>query len=80
MAQPSRHRKGSAPRRGRVKSPHDLHISGQPGGVAAAFDKLARCYKKAGIPDRIKTSLYDAPHEFNGDMQQEAWAWLKRWV
>jgi len=52
----------------------------EPGGVAAAFDKLGRCYKKAGIPDRIKTSLYDAPHEFNGDMQQEAWAWLKRWV
>ncbi len=52
----------------------------EPGGVAASFDKLARCYKKAGIPDRIKTSLYDAPHEFNGDMQQEAWAWLKRWV
>ena len=52
----------------------------EPGGVAASFDKLARCYKKAGIPDRIKTSLYDAPHEFNGEMQNEAWAWLKRWV
>jgi dienelactone hydrolase len=52
----------------------------EPGGVAASFDKLARCYKKAGIPDRIKTSLYDAPHEFNGDMQKEAWAWLKQWV
>jgi hypothetical protein len=52
----------------------------EPGGVAMAFDKLARCYKKADIPERLKTSLYDAPHEFNADMQTEAWAWLKRWV
>ena len=51
-----------------------------PQGVQTSFDKLARCYAKAGIPDRVKTSLYDAPHEFNGDMQQEAWAWLKRWL
>lgn len=52
----------------------------EPGGVAKAFEKLHRCYKKAGIPDRIKTSLYDAPHEFNEQMQEEAWVWLKRWV
>ena len=49
-------------------------------GVSAAFDKLAKCYRKAGIPERVKTSLYDAPHEFNSQMQEEAWAWLKRWV
>ena len=52
----------------------------EPGGVANAFEKLHRCYKKAGIPDRIQTSLYDAPHEFNEQMQEEAWAWLKRWI
>jgi dienelactone hydrolase len=52
----------------------------EPNGVASAFDKLATCYKKAGIPERLKTRLYDAPHEFNGEMQEEAWAWLKRWV
>jgi len=52
----------------------------EPKGVATAFDKLASCYRKAGIPERVKTSLYDAPHEFNGQMQEEAWAWLKRWV
>ncbi len=49
-------------------------------GVAAAFDKLARCYKKAGLPERVKTSLYDAPHEFNAEMQTESWEWLRRWV
>jgi dienelactone hydrolase len=52
----------------------------EPGGVTSAFDKLAACYKKAGIPERLKTLLYDAPHEFNGEMQEEAWAWLRRWV
>lgn len=49
-------------------------------GVAECFDKLHACYKKAGIPDRIKTSWYDAPHEFNPQMQAEAWEWIKRWV
>jgi dienelactone hydrolase len=52
----------------------------EPKGVASAFDKLASCYRKAGIPERLKTRLYDTPHEFNGQMQDEAWDWLKRWV
>ena len=50
------------------------------GGVRASFDKLAACYAKAGVPDRLRTRLYDAPHEFNAAMQAEAWAWLKQWV
>lgn len=49
-------------------------------GVKAAFEKVARCYTKAGAPDRQKCSLYDAPHEFNLDMQAEAWQWIKRWL
>lgn len=52
----------------------------EPGGVAASFEKLARCYQKAGIPERLATRLYDAPHEFSAEMQSEAWEWLKRWV
>ena len=49
-------------------------------GVKAAFDKVARCYAKAGAPERQRCRLYDAPHEFNLDMQAEAWEWLRRWV
>jgi dienelactone hydrolase len=49
-------------------------------GVHACFDKLAACYKKAGIPDKIRTRLYDTPHEFNAEMQAEAWEWLKKWL
>ena len=49
-------------------------------GVEAAYGKLAACYRKAGIPDKFRGSLYDAPHEFNLAMQAEAWAWLRRWI
>jgi dienelactone hydrolase len=49
-------------------------------GVKAAFDKIGRCYVKAGAADRVRCSLYDAPHEFNLEMQKEAWQWLARWL
>ena len=51
-----------------------------PDGVKAAFDKIERCYAKANAPERRRCRLYDAPHEFNLDMQAEAWEWLRRWV
>jgi dienelactone hydrolase len=47
-------------------------------GVQASFQKLAACYKKAGVPDRVRTRLYDTPHEFNAEMQAEAWPWLAK--
>jgi dienelactone hydrolase len=49
-------------------------------GVKASFEKLAACYAKAGVPSHCRTRLYDTPHEFNDEMQAEAWAWLKRWI
>jgi dienelactone hydrolase len=49
-------------------------------GVKAAFDKIARCYAKAGARERQHCSLYDAPHEFNLTMQAEAWEWTRRWI
>ena len=51
-----------------------------PEGVKAAFEKIARCYAKAGAAERQQCRLYDAPHEFNLAMQAEAWEWLRRWV
>lgn len=51
-----------------------------PDGVQAAFDKLTACYQKAGAPEKIRLRLYDTPHEFNAEMQAEAWAWLKKWL
>lgn len=51
-----------------------------PEGVKASFQKLNACYAKARVPDRCRTRLYDTPHEFNTEMQTEAWAWLRQWI
>jgi hypothetical protein len=52
----------------------------EPAGVQASFRKLAQCYAKAGVPEKLRTRLYDTAHEFNREMQAEAWEWLKRWI
>jgi dienelactone hydrolase len=52
----------------------------EPAGVRAAFDKLASCYREAGIPERFRGKMYDTPHEFNPEMQEEAWEWLRKWL
>lgn len=49
-------------------------------GVKAAFQKIARLYAKAGARDNQMCSLYDAPHEFNLNMQAQAWRWIRRWL
>lgn len=51
-----------------------------PAGVQASFTKLAASYQKAGLPEKLRTRLYDRPHEFNTAMQTEAWAWLRKWL
>jgi dienelactone hydrolase len=50
----------------------------EPAGVRAAFEKLAACYRKAGAPQNVETRLYDTPHEFNLEMQREAWSFLEK--
>ncbi len=52
----------------------------EPAGVQAAFDKLAACFRKAGIPEKFRARLYDAQHEFNAEMQADAWQWLGKWL
>jgi dienelactone hydrolase len=47
-------------------------------GVRAAFEKIERCFRKAGVPARQQCRLYDAPHEFNLRMQADAWQWLEQ--
>jgi len=42
--------------------------------------KIEQCYRKAGVPERQLCRIYDAPHEFNPQMQADAWEWLKRWI
>jgi dienelactone hydrolase len=52
----------------------------EPAGVQASFTKLASCYAKADVREKLRTRLYDTPHEFNAEMQAEAWEWLRKWV
>ncbi len=49
-----------------------------PEGVRRSFEKLRACYAKAGVSGRLRTRMYDTPHEFNAEMQAEAWDWLGR--
>jgi dienelactone hydrolase len=49
-------------------------------GVRKCFTKLSSCYAKAGVPEKFRGRFYDTPHEFNAEMQQEAWEWLARWL
>jgi len=51
-----------------------------PEGVKSAFDKIDRCFRKAGVPEHQRCRLYDAPHQFNVKMQAEAWEWVQRWI
>lgn len=41
---------------------------------------LTNVYKKAGAPERYRTSFYDGPHKFDRDMQKEAFDWFDRWL
>ena len=63
-----------------------LYMSGSQDGlfdlesVKASFATLNACYAKAGVPDHCRTRLYDSPHQFNAEMQAEAWEWLGKFV
>jgi len=46
-------------------------------GVESAFAKIEQCFRKAGVPGRQRCRLYDAPHQFNVQMQTDAWEWLE---
>ena len=47
-----------------------------PDGVDEAHRKIEACFRKAAVPDHQRCRVYDAPHEFNRQMQAEAWEWL----
>lgn len=49
-------------------------------GMRAAVEKLTRIYAKAGVPERFRGSFHDEPHSFHPQMQEEAFAWLERWL
>ena len=49
-------------------------------GLKAAYQKIGQCYEKAGAPSHQVCRLYDAPHQFNAEMQAEAWQFFRKWL
>ena len=49
-------------------------------GMKGAVEKLTRIWAKAGLPERFRGTFYDVPHSFRPDMQEEAFAWLEKWL
>jgi hypothetical protein len=41
---------------------------------------LAEAYEKAGAADAFRITMSPGPHKFDADMQEEAFAWLERWL
>ena len=46
--------------------------------IEAAFGKMRKVWESQQAADRLATRLYDAPHEFNAAMQDDAFNWLDR--
>jgi hypothetical protein len=49
-------------------------------GVEPAYKTLQTVYAKLGAADKFRGHLYDTTHEFNADMQKEAWEWFAKWL
>lgn len=48
--------------------------------MRAAVAQLTAIYAKAGMPDRFRAAFHDVPHSFGPEMQEEAFAWLEKWL
>jgi hypothetical protein len=49
-------------------------------GMQRAIEHLGAAYEKAGYGERFQGRTYDVPHQFNLEMQEDAFAWLDKWV
>ncbi len=47
-------------------------------GVEACYARLHRVWQAQNADDKLVTKLWTAPHEFNTDMQREAFDWLDK--
>jgi dienelactone hydrolase len=46
--------------------------------IEEAFARMHKVWDSQGAGDRLVTRLYDAPHQFNAQMQDDAFPWLER--
>jgi dienelactone hydrolase len=49
-------------------------------GVQHTLDRIGQAYAKVGMADRYLSRIFDAPHQFNLAMQEEAFAWFDHWL
>ncbi|MBI3852886.1 MAG: dienelactone hydrolase family protein [Verrucomicrobia bacterium] len=48
--------------------------------IEEAFTKMRRVWNSQQAGEKLETRLFDAPHEFNATMQEEAFEWLNKWL
>ncbi|MGD8239112.1 MAG: hypothetical protein PVH68_11205 [Armatimonadota bacterium] len=48
----------------------------QPFGIAKAHLHLRESFTLAGCPEQLGSLVYPRPHEFNHEMQRDAFEWL----
>jgi dienelactone hydrolase len=49
-------------------------------GMKQASEKIQRVYKELKASNRYAYKFFDVPHQFNVEMQEEAFEWLDRWL
>jgi len=48
--------------------------------MEAADMKIGQVYEQVGAGDRYHCGFYDEPHSLTIQMQEDAFAWLDRWL
>jgi dienelactone hydrolase len=49
-------------------------------GMDASTEKIRAVYADLKHPERFQGKFYDVPHQFNAEMQEEAFAWIEKWL
>jgi hypothetical protein len=49
-------------------------------GSTRTLERIQCLAQKANLSERVQTRVFDVTHQFNIDMQEEAFAWLERWL
>jgi dienelactone hydrolase len=49
-------------------------------GMEAAADKIRAVFADQKHAERFQSRFYDVPHQFNAEMQDDAFAWLEKWL
>ncbi|MCC7153978.1 MAG: hypothetical protein IT161_05335 [Bryobacterales bacterium] len=49
-------------------------------GMRGAVEQLTSIFRKAGVPERFRGAFYDVLHSFGPNMQEEAFAWIDKWI